>query len=214
MKKSVLPLGAALVIVAGCGLPEDQGVVMGCFGLVNETIRGDGRLFRSGRDEHVLRRLQPRRRRDADHGACDADGLPGPGCAGAALQHGLQGAAGRVQGCASRSGAAAELPDAVREPVRRPARGRVGFAVGGMAFQAGRSGGHALHDDRFGDDSINGVSQGAVPATGIVDGTMPCAANQSCVFTLSRLDVVASRRRHHSRSTAWISRRPSSRTRG
>ena len=31
-----------------------------------------------------------------------------------------------------------------------------------------------------------------MPATGIIDGTMGCAANQSCGFTLSRLDVVAS----------------------
>ncbi len=40
MKKSVLPLGAALVIVAGCS-SDDQGVVMGCFGLVNENFPGE-----------------------------------------------------------------------------------------------------------------------------------------------------------------------------
>ena len=36
----LLPLGVALVVVGGCA-PEDQGVVMGCFGLVNEDFPGE-----------------------------------------------------------------------------------------------------------------------------------------------------------------------------
>ena len=60
-----------------------------------------------------------------------------------------------------------------------------------MAFQAGGPADTRYTMTGSVTISINGVSQGAVPATGIVDGTMPCASNQSCAFTLSRLDVVA-----------------------
>jgi hypothetical protein len=186
MKNSLLPLGAAVVIAAGCGLPQDEGVVMGCFGLVNWTIPGEdvvtNMFFGGCSPDDVGMQIMERATETASQ---DQDAL----------------AQRCNQDCGTRLTAyknahpEVDLPLSCQTLFVSPCedlRADVsGSPLGGMAFQAGGPADTRYTMTGSVTISINGVSQPAVPATGIVDGTMPCASNQSCAFTLSRLDVVA-----------------------
>ena len=183
----VVVAGAAL---AGCGLPADDGVVMSCFGVINQTVPGNdvlsdqvvtnlyfGGCSPSDPGMQILERSTVNADPAAVAAACDVD-------------------------CDARLAAYVAVHPEVKLPLscqtifastcdglgadvsQLPANATTAFQAGGPA------------DERIalsGTVNIDGMAA-AVPASGIIDATVgPCTGGgQSCPVTLSRFDITAS----------------------
>ena len=145
MKRAWLALVIATSASAGCSTPPDQGVVMGCFGVVNQNVPGSGRfpnqvvtnLYFGGCSPadntgmQLVERVTPSAAADPDAMAqiCNTD------CAGRIAAY-----EGRAPGTAT-GDVAAPVPDLVRFALRWHLGGREHVvAVRQIAgeFQAGR----------------------------------------------------------------------------
>jgi Ca2+-binding RTX toxin-like protein len=175
-----------LAVIAGCGATDD-GVVLGCFGLVNETIQGQD-VFSTDVVTNVY------------FGGCSPDdsGMQiveraAPATAGDPVAMAAQ--------CNTDCLGRLNAYQGVRQDVSLPLSCDTFFAIpcdnihsdiaSGAAFQAGGPADSRYKLTGTVTLSVNGAQQPGVPAHGIVDTTMVCAPNQSCGFTFSRLDVVA-----------------------
>jgi len=193
-KTSSVGLACAIsAIAAGCGQPQDTGVVMGCFGFVNENIPGQDLVstdvvtnsYFGGCDPNdpgmqVVERATPEAAANADAmvAACNVD------------------CKARLDAYAAAHPEVA-LPLACQTLFASPCDGLFsdvsGLAAGASKFQAG-----GPADNRFTLTgtvivTVDGRQSDPAPATGIVDATMgPCTGGgQSCQFFVSRLDVVS-----------------------
>jgi len=188
MRNAWLPLSAVLVVAAGCS-PPDQGVVMGCFGLVNESITGPDPSL-------------PDVVTNTFFGGCGPDD-GGMQIVERATQAASQDQSLMVASCNTDCNTRLNAYDGLRPQIDLPQTCQTFFAIpcdgifadvtnaqNGVAFQAG-----GPADTRYTLTGTVTVTMGGqstpVAATGIVDATMACAANQSCPFFISRLDVVS-----------------------
>jgi Ca2+-binding RTX toxin-like protein len=191
MKSSAILLGITC-FVAGCGLAQDQGVVMGCFGLINETIPGQG-VFT---DQIVT---------NSYFGGCDPSD-PGMQIVERATVAASNDQSAMAAACDADCNARLAAYATTHPEVKLPISCQTLFAIpcdgigadvsqitaSGSAFQAGGPADERIALSGTITLTIDNRSQ-SVPATGIVDATLaPCqGANQNCALTLSRLDVIA-----------------------
>jgi Ca2+-binding RTX toxin-like protein len=191
MTRIWFPCVAVLTVVAGCQGNFDDGVVLGCFGLVNQTIQGTdvfsdqivtnsyfGGCSQDDSGMQIVERATPAAagNQDAMTAQCNSD-------------------------CQVRLNAYA----GARPDISLPLSCQTFFAIpcdsigadasnvgpNGAAFQAGGPADTRYKMTGTVTLTVNNGVPTPVNAHGIVDGTMVCAANASCGFTLSRLDVVS-----------------------
>jgi Ca2+-binding RTX toxin-like protein len=180
-------LSVVLMVAAGCS-PPDEGVVMGCFGLVNEAIPST-----EGLPDVVT---------NVFFGGCSPDD-GGMQIVERATEVASQDQALMVNRCDTDCNARLTAYESLRPEIGLPQTCQTFFAIpcdgikadvngapGGVAFQAG-----GPADTRYTLTGTVTVTTGGastpVAATAIVDATMACAPNQSCSFFISRLDVVS-----------------------
>jgi len=192
MRKSAW-LFIAVTWAAGCNLPQDQGVVMGCFGFVNETVPGTdvfstdvvtnayfGGCNPDDPGMQIVERVRPESAADQTAMAqiCNSD------CNARLTAYGL-------------AHPEAKLPLTCETLFAIPCD-NVGSDISQVpaslpgAYQGGGPADTRLKLTGNVTLTLNGSST-TVPAHGIIDGTMaPCqGANQNCTITLTRFDVLA-----------------------
>ena len=191
--KSSAWLFVAAIWAAGCNLPQDQGVVMGCFGLVNEAVPGTVRIYYPGSDQRVF-------------GGCNPDD-PGMQIVERVRPESAADQTAMAQICDSDCNARLTAYGLAHPEAKLPLTCQTLFAIpcdnmgadisqipasSPGAYQAGGPADTRLQLTGNVTLTVSGSST-TVPARGIVDGTMaPCeGADQNCTLTLSRLDVVA-----------------------
>jgi hypothetical protein len=187
-------MGAVLLLVAGCGLPQDQGVVMGCFGFVNETI--------PGQDVFSTQIVT-----NSFFGGCDPTD-PGMQVVERATQAAAADQTTMVAACDTACNGRVSAYAVAHPEVNLPLSCQTLFAIpcdglgsdvsqlpagASTAFQGGGPADTRLSLTGTVTLTIDNRST-TVLATGIVDGTLaPCqGAGQNCTLTLSRFDVVPS----------------------